>query len=429
MARKRAFLDDGDSDSASDSDDHADFHPTENPDARDERELFENPYGRKRQRKNGKDDAIYGVFGEDSEDEGFGGKRKGRKDAAAPKRSDWAKAPSFVPKQQGDRGPEGKGSDGKEDGGDEEKEEGEQMSDTGAGNGDEGNGDSDGEESAPGESRAPSPRVRGAEDEEDMDVDERPRFSGLGLGASKARPPSTFSGFTKAGIGASRPAAVSATASPAASSPTPAPASFAPSSTPEPPPDADMSDAPPSAFGGAPRVQRSFVRGDPGPSEKRTPVQLSANERAHFSKIKGTFGARMLEKMGWQAGTGLGSGGEGIVTPVESKMRPKGMGIAFRGFVEKTEQSKAEARRRGDVVSDDEDAKPKGGRNSKGKTEKVAAWQKAPKKVKVKVQHKTYEEIVADAGQEATGAPGIGIIIDATGAKARILHVTSSKGC
>jgi len=63
----------------------------------------------------------------------------------------------------------------------------------------------------------------------------------------------------------------------------------------------------------------------------------------------------MLAKMGWQAGTGLSATGEGIVIPIESKLRPKNMGIAFKGYREKTEQSKLEARRRGEVVSDDEE--------------------------------------------------------------------------
>ena len=30
----------------------------------------------------------------------------------------------------------------------------------------------------------------------------------------------------------------------------------------------------------------------------------------------------MLAKMGWQAGSGLGQSGEGIVIPIESKLRP-----------------------------------------------------------------------------------------------------------
>ena len=77
MGRRKRDLDGGDdSDSSvgSDLDDINDYNPNEDPDERAERELFENPYGRKRRRRvNGKDDATYGVFTDDSEDEGFGG--------------------------------------------------------------------------------------------------------------------------------------------------------------------------------------------------------------------------------------------------------------------------------------------------------------------------------------------------------------------
>jgi len=41
---------------------------------------------------------------------------------------------------------------------------------------------------------------------------------------------------------------------------------------------------------------------------------------------------------------------------------------------------------------------------------------KRKRKIKTVVQHRTYEEIMAEAGQETT--PSLGIIIDATGAKA-----------
>lgn len=47
------------------------------------------------------------------------------------------------------------------------------------------------------------------------------------------------------------------------------------------------------------------------------------------------------------------------------------------------------------------------------------AW-KRPKKSKVRVEHKTYEEIVQDAGLD-TSIAGIGQIIDATGAVVRPL--------
>ncbi|KIL69346.1 hypothetical protein M378DRAFT_8008 [Amanita muscaria Koide BX008] len=123
--------------------------------------------------------------------------------------------------------------------------------------------------------------------------------------------------------------------------------------------------------------------------------------------------------MGWQAGTGLGAEGEGIVNPVESKMRPQKMGIAFRGFKEKTEQSKQEARRKGEVVSDDEDVQTKKARRkAKEQEQKKSDVWKRPKKAKTKVEHKTYEQIIAEAGEEPA-AVGLGQIIDATGAMPR----------
>ena len=86
--RKRVFDDDDDSDSSvgSDDGDINDFNPNEDPDLRAERELFERPYNKRRRKFKGKEDATYGVFGEDSEDEGFGGRKK-----PPQKRSDWTK--------------------------------------------------------------------------------------------------------------------------------------------------------------------------------------------------------------------------------------------------------------------------------------------------------------------------------------------------
>lgn len=66
--RKRAFLDD-DSDSSNSSDD-GEFDGrgfNEDADARDERELFQNPYKR-RKRTRTKEDEIYGVFGDEDEE-------------------------------------------------------------------------------------------------------------------------------------------------------------------------------------------------------------------------------------------------------------------------------------------------------------------------------------------------------------------------
>jgi len=125
----------------------------------------------------------------------------------------------------------------------------------------------------------------------------------------------------------------------------------------------------------------------------------------------------MLAKMGWESGTGLGAEGQGIVVPVESKLRPKNMGIAFRGFGERTEQARAEARRRGEVVSGDEDEgrKKKAAKGKEKENKRSDVWKK-PKKIKTKIEHKTYEQIVAEVGEDSAGPSGLGVIIDATGA-------------
>ena len=56
-----------------------------------------------------------------------------------------------------------------------------------------------------------------------------------------------------------------------------------------------------------------------------------------------SFAARMMAKMGYQEGQGLGRAGEGILNPIEVKVRPLGVGVG--AVREKTEQAKAEAKR------------------------------------------------------------------------------------
>lgn len=420
MARRKRMLDDGDdSDSGGNSDD-PDFDFDNDPDAREERALFENPYQNKRRRRNGKEDALYGIFADNSDDED---NKKGAS-SSKPKRNDWTKAPAFV---SGDKpvklddtmqvdSDDVEDNDGGSDSDEEDEDDGEAGGSEGEGAAREDAGYSD--ESEP--SRPPSPRVR-IEDETEDEPQERPRMGGIGsskahttgipsfstgggIGASKSEPAISSPGLSRGGIGAKRggigslaPVEASMDQADAASPHTPnIPSAFASRST-------------------------SFARApNPIPS-----VPLPAHEAAHFNKISSTFGARMLAKMGWQAGSGLGQTGEGIVIPIESKLRPQKMGIAFKGFKEKTAQSKLEARRRGEVVSDDEDEKvTKHRKKAKAQQDKRSDVWKRPKKVKTKMEHKTYEQILEEAG-EAPANAGLGQIIDATGAV--VCRITNSK--
>ncbi|KAF9054490.1 GC-rich sequence DNA-binding factor-like protein-domain-containing protein [Panaeolus papilionaceus] len=405
MPRRKRVLDDGDDSDDSITSEGGNVDWDNDPNVQEERELFQNPYKNKRQRKDNKEDAIYGIFGDDSDEEDI------RNPAARSKRN-WTKAPAFVSSdktvvnldepmavddttglqaEKADSWEEEGQSDG--DDGEDDESEGEEEPEEDADSSDE---------SEP--SRASSPRVRMDSQGNDESEDAKPCTLGLGsrglgtgismlsrdetnFSASKTSTPASTSG-SRGGIG-SRP----------------------PKTTVE---EVDESTPPnnmPSAFG------RHRLGRETNPSPK--PATLPASEMAHFSKLRGTFGAKMLEKMGWQAGSGLGAGGEGIVTPIETKLRPQKMGIAFKGFKERTEQSKMEARRRGEEVSDDEDKKTKvQKKKTKEAQQKRSELWKTSKKTKVKVEHKTYEQIIAEAG-EAPPPVSMGQIIDATGAVPR----------
>ena len=403
--RKRQLLDDGDSDSSARSD--VEDFDDKNQDLREERALFENPYHnkRRRQRRRG--------FGDDSdEDEDVGPSRR---------RSDWTKAPAFVSSQ---------------------KVEPDQSmdvdADSDADRAAEKDEDSDEDEEGSQPSVPKSTNTPSGEEE----TEGRPRmglgsskstgfsnlgFTKAGIGSlGKAGEGSAFSGFNRGGIGSTFSKGLGASDKAVDNESGDQKGSFSAfkrgigSRDENTTSSSELHDSLPKTFGTT-RIQQSFVRddtGSAGSSRSATP-NISAQERAHFSKLEGSFGARMLAKMGWVSGTGLGVSGEGRVNPVESKVRKKGMGIAFGGFSERTEQEKAEARRKGEPLSeDDEDVTPGKGKGKAGAKKKPSDAWKRPRKVKTRVEHKTYEEILAEARDSIPPVAGIGPIIDATGSTA-----------
>lgn len=378
--RKKDFLSDGsDSDSSAALGSDGGYDSQEDADSKAERRLFEHRHKRPRTGQNGKDAAWEGIFGEEEaprprQTRGGLGARGGGKGASS-SRTDWTKAPSFVPKSATAATEEA----AEPTGGDTESDR----------NLDDSDGSSDESEDEP--SRAPSPRVR--EDDEE-DAPRNPGMGGLGFRASAA-----FS----AAAGSTPPISQSASA------------------TPEP--------EKVSAFGKSAAAMRSHIdstqRSNFQPSRSSTPKptvkahELSNAEKTHFNKIANDFGARMLAKHGWAPGKGLGANEDGRAVPVAVGKVMRGAGIQS-GM--RTEDSKREARRRGELVEDE--PKPTKAKAAKAKKEAVArdSWQ-TKKQVKIKVEHRTYEQLVAE--QPDSFRPGVGLVLDARGGELKAVESLS----
>ena len=127
------------------------------------------------------------------------------------------------------------------------------------------------------------------------------------------------------------------------------------------------------------------------------------------------LGASLLAKMGYEQGKGLGSEGQGILNPIETKLRPERMGLG--GVREMTQQARDEARRRGQVVSDDED-KPRSRRK-----QQPGSGTSTPRSKGKKVVYQTVEEM---AGGMVV-PPSIVKLVDLQGKEVELNSVLTPK--
>lgn len=148
------------------------------------------------------------------------------------------------------------------------------------------------------------------------------------------------------------------------------------------------------------------------------------------------FAKKMMEKMGWKEGQGLGESGEGIVNPIEVKLRPQGAGVG--AVKERTEQYKEEQRRaaerRGETYEDSSDEerrarkerkkKSMGGRSGISGGDSGTSTPGGSRKPKTK--YKTVADVQAAAPGLDVPLPMLRSIVDATGSQTKML--TSAAG-